>query len=398
MSAYSARLATWAMLQKTLPKAGARFRWKSPYYCEYANGTFLSGSAQRRLGIAILRRLGARAPRPHGLTSSALGGTVDIVLSDFELGGHASRSNSRSKPGLRRRTLIKDARWPALRLDAAGRRWNASFGDLDDMQSWTVRDPRARMGYGHCRADGRREPQPVRVRTNRGPLPEGSLLELPTRTTRTRSRISVAVSNKTPLGRTPCWHTPIGHGTGREHDKVRDMYAPTCNRSVQTMWDHTGSDNCCWSCRRRQRPRRCPTETILFCRACSADRPLGLGLPLLSKVLRELGLAIGTAGALPEGSCTAATPLMIVEELLVAVDAQWCTERRDSTRQPLLHLSSSTIFCTARMDAVGEGAAAHSRCRSARQKDELKILYKLNVRGPLDAASTTPNVPWQSPI
>eukprot|EP00666_Eupelagonemidae_sp_cell4sb_P010090 gene10090-22794_t len=43
--------------------------------------------------------------------------------------------------------LVADPRWPALqrRLSEEGRRWNASFGSVADMASWTSRDPRAQV-------------------------------------------------------------------------------------------------------------------------------------------------------------------------------------------------------------------------------------------------------------
>eukprot|EP00665_Eupelagonemidae_sp_cell47_P000020 gene20-7124_t len=64
----------------------------------------------------------------------ALGGEVDVILSDFEMGGKQPQD-----------ALVKDARWPALltRLNGAGKPWNASFDDLSDMQEWTSADPRA---------------------------------------------------------------------------------------------------------------------------------------------------------------------------------------------------------------------------------------------------------------
>jgi hypothetical protein len=75
---------------------------------------------------------------------SAIGGKLDIVLSDFELGGHAywysfalqhGNCSAGPKP---QESLQKDSRWPALleRLNDEGQKYNASFDDLDDMQTW----------------------------------------------------------------------------------------------------------------------------------------------------------------------------------------------------------------------------------------------------------------------
>ena len=115
--------------------------------------------------------------------------------------------------------------------------------------------------------------------------------------------------------------------------RVRDMHAAAPNVPIApwlspkySMWDHTGShDNCCWSWLssddgvngRGDMWQENVMHTALSSGATDllwwqpgANRPLGLGLQLLSSVLRELDQAIGTAaGALPEGSCTAATPL-----------------------------------------------------------------------------------------
>ena len=148
----------------------------SPYYCEDANTTKwwwqdkLSDGSRGPWGDVwakeVLRRFDA-----WFAAFKALGGEVDVILSDFEMGGKAYWYTEITVDLMPRRgllltagtfpnryglafqptskqpqdALVKDARWPALltRLNGAGKPWNASFDDLSDMQEWTSADPRA---------------------------------------------------------------------------------------------------------------------------------------------------------------------------------------------------------------------------------------------------------------
>jgi hypothetical protein len=76
---------------------------------------------------------------------SSIGGKVDIVLSDFEMGGHAYWYSFAQQQGncsgqTAQDILQKDSRWPPLlkRLNEEGLKYNASFDDLHDMKSWTA--------------------------------------------------------------------------------------------------------------------------------------------------------------------------------------------------------------------------------------------------------------------
>jgi len=64
----------------------------------------------------------------------AIGGQVDIVLGDFELGGHAYWYAMRNSAV----QIMRDARWPQLReqLNVVGKQWNASFSNISDMPLW----------------------------------------------------------------------------------------------------------------------------------------------------------------------------------------------------------------------------------------------------------------------
>jgi hypothetical protein len=79
---------------------------------------------------------------------SAIGGTVDVILSDFEMGGsaywyefahQAPQSLSPANMTTPMEALQRDPRWPALlqRLNRAGEPYNATFDDLADMPSWS---------------------------------------------------------------------------------------------------------------------------------------------------------------------------------------------------------------------------------------------------------------------
>lgn len=65
---------------------------------------------------------------------SKIGGTVDIVLSDFEMGGKAYWYDMRNYAEL----IMTDSKWPALqnKLNRVGQQFNASFTNISDMQSW----------------------------------------------------------------------------------------------------------------------------------------------------------------------------------------------------------------------------------------------------------------------
>lgn len=146
----------WALLQPLPPgrRAISLEGMSSPYYCEdahsvrYWQDTLDDGSAAP-WGDVWAAEVKRRFDTWFG-EFARIGGTVDYILSDFELGGHAywyafaKQAGSKGRP---QEALQRDPRWPTLRarLDAMGARWNVSFDNLSDMQAWTVHDSRAQV-------------------------------------------------------------------------------------------------------------------------------------------------------------------------------------------------------------------------------------------------------------
>eukprot|EP00040_Diaphanoeca_grandis_P025038 m.138273 g.138273 ORF g.138273 m.138273 type:complete len:518 (+) comp29982_c2_seq1:132-1685(+) len=68
----------------------------------------------------------------------AIGGTVDIVLSDLEMGGQAYWYTFASNSPAFINNVKADPRWPSLQaqLNTVGKQYNASFDDISDMHTW----------------------------------------------------------------------------------------------------------------------------------------------------------------------------------------------------------------------------------------------------------------------
>ena len=121
----------------------------SPYYCETDKGVRywqdkLSDGSVGPWGdiwaAEVKRRFTAWFAE-----YARIGGLVDYILSDFEMGGQAYWYAFSRQGGKPQDALVKDARWPSLlkQLDATGASWNVSLRNLSDMQEWTVHDVRA---------------------------------------------------------------------------------------------------------------------------------------------------------------------------------------------------------------------------------------------------------------
>ena len=154
-SCFTSPSAVWDQLSK-LP-AGRRaisLEGFSPYYCENPSGAGKTWWWQDKLSDGSASPWGdVWAAEVHRRFSqwfqayAKLGGQVDFILSDFEMGGKAYWYAFAMQGDRPQDALVKDSRWPALRhrLNLAGAPWNATFDDLGDMQEWSVHDPRANV-------------------------------------------------------------------------------------------------------------------------------------------------------------------------------------------------------------------------------------------------------------
>ena len=156
LSCFTSPADVWALLQP-LPSGRRAISLEglwSPYYCADAQGkkywqdTLGDGSTLGPWGDQWAAEVAKRFDAWFG-EYLKIGGSVDHILSDFEMGGHAYWYAFAMQPQHSGRppqeALVSDKRWPALRhrLNALGIGWNVSFNNLSDMQSWTVHDPRA---------------------------------------------------------------------------------------------------------------------------------------------------------------------------------------------------------------------------------------------------------------
>jgi hypothetical protein len=161
-SCWTSPESVWSQL-KALP-AGRRaisLEGFSPYYCEmpgpgktwWWQDKLADGSASPWGDVwaaEVKRRFNEWFAK-----YASIGGQVDQILSDFEMGGHAYWYDFAHQGGRPQDALQEDSRWPPLRhrLNLAGAAWNASFDDLSDMQQWTVHDARAGV-WDHVIVDG----------------------------------------------------------------------------------------------------------------------------------------------------------------------------------------------------------------------------------------------------
>ena len=156
LSCFTSPAEVWALLKPLPPGRRAislEGEW-SPYYCADADGskfwqdTLADGGTIGPWGDQWSAEVKRRFDAWFG-EYLKIGGQIDHVLSDFEMGGKAYWYAFATQPqhGGRppQEALVSDRRWPALRdrLNALGAGWNVSFDNLSDMQSWTVHDPRA---------------------------------------------------------------------------------------------------------------------------------------------------------------------------------------------------------------------------------------------------------------
>ena len=156
LSCFTSPADVWSLLQP-LPSGRRAISLEglwSPYYCADAQGkkywqdTLGDGSTLGPWGDQWAAEVAKRFDAWFG-EYLKIGGSVDHILSDFEMGGHAYWYAFAMQPQHSGRppqeALVSDKRWPALRhrLNALGVGWNVSFNNLSDMQSWTVHDPRA---------------------------------------------------------------------------------------------------------------------------------------------------------------------------------------------------------------------------------------------------------------
>ena len=407
-SCFTPPSAVWAQL-KALPEGGRSISLEgfSPYYCEPENATtghdwywmdkLSDGATDSPWGDVWAKEVRRRFELWFG-EYAKLGGTVDQILSDFEMGGHAywyafahqkpsSGGGKRAKP---QDLLGQDSRWPALRhrLNEAGAMWNASFDDLSDMQSWSLHDARASVWdrvivdemvaenlnasvyepiakrFPHVKFSNFAHAHHTDPTGQAGPLPSHECLGWPYETTSAKTPLGtgshVGTHQSISIYGKPNTTTIFARSTGSRvrmtaaspfdalllnMAKLRDMHLAAPHVPVQpwlspkyATWnaapqpptyswisssDGVNDRGDFWQEQILHAALSTGAKEFLWWKP-GANRPMSLGLPLLSAVLSELDLAVATAGgALPAGNCTSATPLVDATTALDAADASY---------------------------------------------------------------------------